>query len=322
MRRLTLMVLAAVLLAWTVGAGLGLAQDKPAAQEKPRTGGELIFVVPSEPPTYDGHAEGTFGLVTAVTVRLLHLPEAVKTVLALFTSVEIASEAVSAIIASGGKLRSREAAAATKRPTRQRSLYAGTKSVHARVTRARLARSESVSPTRSACSSIAASFLAQTALKDLKGDIDLIARSSQAAGASMDSHNAKMQTFTGQWEALKNTMTVIAEGLGDTMVPVLKGIVGGIQEVISLFRDAAEGARRFREQIASLFPAPSAEDERRANFFRGMTGFDETPSLVPGGLFRKGPGTEELFKTTPTEAMEAELRRLSAAGSAAAVKAG
>jgi glycolate oxidase len=46
-------------------------------------------------------SEGTFGLVTAATVRLLHLPEAVKTALAAFASVVEASEAVSAIIAAG-----------------------------------------------------------------------------------------------------------------------------------------------------------------------------------------------------------------------------
>jgi glycolate oxidase len=46
-------------------------------------------------------AEGTFGLVTAVTVRLLHAPEAVKTVLAPFRTIEEASEVVSAIIAAG-----------------------------------------------------------------------------------------------------------------------------------------------------------------------------------------------------------------------------
>ena len=46
-------------------------------------------------------SEGTFGLVTAVTVRLLHAPEAVKTVLASFPAIEAASEAVSAIIAAG-----------------------------------------------------------------------------------------------------------------------------------------------------------------------------------------------------------------------------
>jgi peptide/nickel transport system substrate-binding protein len=34
-----------------------------SAQDKPRYGGELIFVVPAEPPTYDGHREGTFALV-------------------------------------------------------------------------------------------------------------------------------------------------------------------------------------------------------------------------------------------------------------------
>jgi glycolate oxidase len=46
-------------------------------------------------------SEGTFGLVTAVTVRLTHLPEAVKTVLAAFRTIVEASETVSAIIASG-----------------------------------------------------------------------------------------------------------------------------------------------------------------------------------------------------------------------------
>jgi glycolate oxidase len=46
-------------------------------------------------------SEGTFGLVTAVTVRLTHLPESVKTVLATFRTVVEASETVSAIIASG-----------------------------------------------------------------------------------------------------------------------------------------------------------------------------------------------------------------------------
>jgi glycolate oxidase len=46
-------------------------------------------------------AEGTFGLVTAVTVRLLHVPEAVKTVLASFRGVVPASETVSDIIGAG-----------------------------------------------------------------------------------------------------------------------------------------------------------------------------------------------------------------------------
>src|SRR2546427_6060969 len=46
-------------------------------------------------------SEGTFGLVTAITVRLLHTPEGVKTALAAFSSIEDASEAVSVIIAAG-----------------------------------------------------------------------------------------------------------------------------------------------------------------------------------------------------------------------------
>jgi glycolate oxidase len=59
-----------------------------------------------DPPGYDlrGAAvgsEGTFGLVTAITVRLLHAPEAVKTILAPFATLAAAAEAVSAIIAAG-----------------------------------------------------------------------------------------------------------------------------------------------------------------------------------------------------------------------------
>ena len=33
------------------------------AQDKPRSGGELVFLVPSEPPSYDGHRDGTFGML-------------------------------------------------------------------------------------------------------------------------------------------------------------------------------------------------------------------------------------------------------------------
>src|ERR1044071_3240759 len=68
MRRLTL-VLAAMVLAVMTGLGSAGAQGKTrhrgagGPRDKPRHGGELIFVVPSEPPTYDGHAEGTFGVV-------------------------------------------------------------------------------------------------------------------------------------------------------------------------------------------------------------------------------------------------------------------
>jgi peptide/nickel transport system substrate-binding protein len=33
------------------------------AQDRPRYGGELVFLVPSEPPSYDGHRDGTFGML-------------------------------------------------------------------------------------------------------------------------------------------------------------------------------------------------------------------------------------------------------------------
>src|SRR5579859_2477307 len=46
-------------------------------------------------------SEGTLGVVTEATVRLLPLPEAVRTAVALFESVEAASEAVSNLIARG-----------------------------------------------------------------------------------------------------------------------------------------------------------------------------------------------------------------------------
>jgi glycolate oxidase len=46
-------------------------------------------------------SEGTLGVVTEATVRLLPLPEAVRTTLALFDSVEAASEAVSGLIGRG-----------------------------------------------------------------------------------------------------------------------------------------------------------------------------------------------------------------------------
>jgi len=71
------------------------------AGEVVRLGGPVV-----ELPGYDltgaaVGAEGTFGLVTAVTVRLLHAPEAVKTILATFVDLVEASETVSAIIAEG-----------------------------------------------------------------------------------------------------------------------------------------------------------------------------------------------------------------------------
>jgi len=46
-------------------------------------------------------SEGTFGIVTRATLRLVRLPQAYRTFLAVFDSVEAASEAVSGIIAAG-----------------------------------------------------------------------------------------------------------------------------------------------------------------------------------------------------------------------------
>ena len=43
-----------------VGGRPGLAVRH---RTSPESGGELIFLVPSEPPSYDGHREGTFGMV-------------------------------------------------------------------------------------------------------------------------------------------------------------------------------------------------------------------------------------------------------------------
>jgi peptide/nickel transport system substrate-binding protein len=47
------------LLALAAGAVLAF----PATAQAPRSGGELVFPVPSEPPSYDGHREETFGLI-------------------------------------------------------------------------------------------------------------------------------------------------------------------------------------------------------------------------------------------------------------------
>jgi peptide/nickel transport system substrate-binding protein len=40
-----------------------LGPARASAEDKPRYGGELIFVVPSEPPSYDAHRESTFGVI-------------------------------------------------------------------------------------------------------------------------------------------------------------------------------------------------------------------------------------------------------------------
>ena len=53
-----------------LGASLALAGpvlvgrvQAAAAQETPRSGGELVFVVPAEPPSFDAHREESFALI-------------------------------------------------------------------------------------------------------------------------------------------------------------------------------------------------------------------------------------------------------------------
>jgi peptide/nickel transport system substrate-binding protein len=46
-----------------VALALGFGAPGPAGAQPPRTGGELTFVVPAEPPSYDAHREDTFALI-------------------------------------------------------------------------------------------------------------------------------------------------------------------------------------------------------------------------------------------------------------------
>jgi glycolate oxidase subunit GlcD len=71
-------------------------------------GGRLVHLggLALDYPEYDlcgllTGSEGTLGLITSLSLRLLRRPPAVKTLLAVFDSVERAGEAVSAVIASG-----------------------------------------------------------------------------------------------------------------------------------------------------------------------------------------------------------------------------
>lgn len=55
--RLCVFLTALGMVVWSAFPGPAVAQGKP------RSGGELVFAVPSEPPSYDGHREETFGLI-------------------------------------------------------------------------------------------------------------------------------------------------------------------------------------------------------------------------------------------------------------------
>jgi glycolate oxidase len=86
----------------------GVTTNHVLSLELVRSDGEIVELggVVDDCPGYDLRgvvigAEGTFGLVTRATLRLLPLPEGAKTLLAVFDRVDDASEAVSGIIARG-----------------------------------------------------------------------------------------------------------------------------------------------------------------------------------------------------------------------------
>jgi len=60
------MRLLAVVLVFALALLLPLAPPV-SAQDQPRRGGELVFAVASEPPSYDGHREETFGLIHPIS---------------------------------------------------------------------------------------------------------------------------------------------------------------------------------------------------------------------------------------------------------------
>src|SRR5256886_8848896 len=86
----------------------GVTTNHVLGFELARASGELVQLggAVEELPGYDlvglaVGAEGTFGIVTRATLRLVRAPEAYRTLLAVFESVDAASEAVSGIIAAG-----------------------------------------------------------------------------------------------------------------------------------------------------------------------------------------------------------------------------
>jgi glycolate dehydrogenase FAD-linked subunit len=86
----------------------GVTTNHVLALEVVLSSGEVLHLGSSalDPPGYDltglfVGSEGTFGLVTEITVKLTRLPEAVKTLLAIFDSVDDATETVAEITARG-----------------------------------------------------------------------------------------------------------------------------------------------------------------------------------------------------------------------------
>lgn len=56
--RRSLWILTGFTLVLVLGAG-----SPASARDKPRAGGELVFVVAAEPPSFDAHREETFGIL-------------------------------------------------------------------------------------------------------------------------------------------------------------------------------------------------------------------------------------------------------------------
>ncbi len=86
----------------------GVTTNYVTGMEVVLAGGRLVHIggPALDYPEYDlcgllTGSEGTLGLITALSLRLLRRPPVVKTLLAVFDSVEQAGEAVSAVIASG-----------------------------------------------------------------------------------------------------------------------------------------------------------------------------------------------------------------------------
>src|SRR5437588_10393841 len=84
----------------------GMTVDHVLAARVVLAGGEIIELGGAGATGYDllgvfVGSEGTFGIATEATLRLVPLPSAVRTLLAIFMDVDDASRAVSAIIAAG-----------------------------------------------------------------------------------------------------------------------------------------------------------------------------------------------------------------------------
>jgi peptide/nickel transport system substrate-binding protein len=65
----------ASLLAYLALALTVTVAEPVSAQDKPRPGGELIFVVPAEPPSFDAHREETFGMLHPGAPHAQPLPQ-------------------------------------------------------------------------------------------------------------------------------------------------------------------------------------------------------------------------------------------------------